>query len=103
MKYSEAYVTVESEARAAQRGVFAALNEPPWAFRARRWDGAVESAEADKRRDCPIKGNISRSGERIYHMPWQASYARTTVNEKEGERWFCNEGEAERAGWRRAR
>jgi endonuclease YncB( thermonuclease family) len=103
VKYSDAYVSIEAEARVARRGVFAAVNEPPWDFRAKKWGGAVTSAEADRQRDCPIKGNVTRSGERIYHMPWQSSYARTTVNEKEGERWFCNEGEAERAGWRRAR
>ncbi|WP_046866739.1 thermonuclease family protein [Microvirga massiliensis] len=103
VKYSDAYVTVEAEARKAGRGVFAVDNEPPWAFRAKKWEGATESAEADRQRKCPIKGNISRTGVRIYHLPWQASYARTTVNEKAGERWFCDEAEAERAGWRRAR
>lgn len=102
VKYSDAYVTVEAEAKTARRGVFAARNEPPWVFRSHRWDSATKSAEADVQRDCPIKGNISRSGERIYHMPWQSSYEHTSINERQGERWFCNEGEAERAGWRRA-
>jgi endonuclease YncB( thermonuclease family) len=103
VKYSDAYVSVEAEARSTRRGVFATDNQPPWEFRAKRWEGAVESAEADKRRACPIKGNISRSGERIYHLPWQAGYGRTRIDERQGERWFCDEGEAERAGWRRAR
>ena len=35
-----------------------------------------------------IKGNISSSGERIYHAP---------------ERWFCTEQEAIAAGWRKAK
>jgi len=36
-------------------------------------------------------------------MPWQNTYEKTSINEAKGERWFCDEGEAERAGWRRAR
>jgi hypothetical protein len=103
VKYSSTYVSVEAEAKLARRGVFASENEPPWEFRAHRWDDATRTAEADKQRECPIKGNISRSGERIYHMPWQSTYEHTTVNARQGERWFCDEGEAERAGWRRAR
>ncbi len=62
-----------------------------------------QPSQADRARACPIKGNISRSGSRIYHLPWQASYARTKIDERAGERWFCDQGEAERAGWRRAR
>jgi endonuclease YncB( thermonuclease family) len=103
VKYSSTYVSVEAEARLARRGVFATENERPWDFRAHRWDDATRPAEADKRRECPIKGNIARSGERIYHMPWQSSYEHTSIDERQGERWFCDEGEAERAGWRRAR
>lgn len=103
VRYSSAYVGVEQEAKSARRGVFAADNAPPWEFRADSWSGATRTTEADGARKCPIKGNISRSGERIYHMPWQRSYERAGINERQGERWFCDEGEAERAGWRKAR
>jgi len=48
------------------------------------------------------KAQRSAKGERIYHMPWQHDYARVKINASKGERWFCDEGEAERAGWRRA-
>jgi hypothetical protein len=75
---------------------------PPWEFRAQKWQGAQETAESDRTPDCPIKGNLSAKGERIYHLPWQHDYARVKINGAKGERWFCNEGEAERAGWRRA-
>jgi hypothetical protein len=51
--------------------------------------------------DCRIKGNVSNSG-RIYHLPGSGSYARTTIDESEGERWFCTPEEAEAAGWRAA-
>jgi endonuclease YncB( thermonuclease family) len=103
VRYSDAYISTEAEAKAARRGVFATRNEPPWEFRTHRWEGAIQSAEADKQRRCPIKGNVSRSGERIFHLPWQATYDRVRIDERSGERWFCDEGEAERAGWRRAR
>lgn len=51
---------------------------------------------------CLIKGNISSSGDKIYHMPRCASYNRTEIKEEDGERWFCTEEEAVTAGWRKA-
>lgn len=51
---------------------------------------------------CLIKGNISSSGDKIYHMSGCASYNRTEINEDDGERWFCSEEEAIAAGWRKA-
>lgn len=56
----------------------------------------------DQRTGCAIKGNISRSGA-IYHMPGQRAYAVTTIDPDRGERWFCHEADAVRAGWRPAR
>ncbi len=53
--------------------------------------------------DCRIKGNISRSGERIYHVPGDRWYGKTIINPLKGERWFCSEGEASAAGWRRSK
>jgi hypothetical protein len=52
---------------------------------------------------CDIKGNISvKSGERIYHVPGQEFYSSAKISRQYGERWFCTEGEARAAGWRRA-
>lgn len=102
VRYSDAYTPAEAAARAARKGVLAAQNLPPWEFHAQRWEGATQTADADRQRRCPVKGNISRSGERIYHLPWQSTYARAKINERAGERWFRDEGEAEPAGWRRA-
>ena len=53
--------------------------------------------------DCTIKGNISMSGERIYHVPGQRYYAATRINPAYGERWFCSEEEARAAGWRKSK
>jgi len=53
---------------------------------------------------CDIKGNVSiNSGERIYHVPGQTYYDDTIINSQYGERWFCSEAEARKAGWRRSR
>ncbi|MFN4204682.1 MAG: hypothetical protein ACK4GM_16730, partial [Tabrizicola sp.] len=64
--------------------------------------GLVKSVAAAS--NCDIKGNISiETGERIYHVPGQPDYGRTKISPRYGERWFCSEDEARRAGWRRAR
>ncbi|MDH5564027.1 MAG: hypothetical protein OEY91_10445 [Nitrospirota bacterium] len=53
-------------------------------------------------RMCDIKGNISRNGERIYHVPGGKWYEKTHINPIGGERWFCSEPEARAKGWRRS-
>lgn len=53
--------------------------------------------------ECNIKGNISNSGEKIYHYPGCASYTRTKIDESKGERWFCTKEEAVAAEWREAK
>jgi hypothetical protein len=58
---------------------------------------------SDTSENCDIKGNISSSGEKIYHSPGCASYSRTVIDTSAGERWFCSESEAESAGWRKAK
>ncbi|MEH0074815.1 thermonuclease family protein [Pannonibacter sp. Pt2] len=106
VRYSSSYVAEETRARAGKAGIFAGTAEAPWDFRAAKWQNASAErhvqASADAQKECPIKGNISKNG-RIYHMPWSASYARTSITESTGERWFCSEAEAIAAGWRAPR
>jgi endonuclease YncB( thermonuclease family) len=97
VRFSQDYVDVERQARDARRGVFAAANTPPWDFRSGAW-----ASSPAPRADCPIKGNVSRSGERIYHMPWQRDYRRIKMEGDPDKRWFCDEAEAIAAGWRKA-
>jgi hypothetical protein len=53
---------------------------------------------------CNVKGNISReTRERIYHVPGQKYYSQTRLNFFKGERWFCSEGAAIAAGWRKSK
>lgn len=65
--------------------------------------GGLRNATASDASLCRIKGNVSESGERIYHVPGGAFYGRTHVNAARGERWFCTESEARAAGWRRSK
>ena len=57
----------------------------------------------EERPRCSIKGNISKSGEKIYHMPGQQYYDKTKIDPSKGERWFCTEEEAQAAGWRKSK
>ena len=52
---------------------------------------------------CRIKGNISSSGEKIYHVPGGKYYSRTKINETKGEKWFCSEQKALSLGWRKSK
>ena len=98
VEYSSDYAAGEAAAQTDGRGVWQATAQAPWDYRADRWSRAVEAAPGG----CPIKGNISAKDERIYHTPWSPWYGRTRITEAKGERWFCDEAEAQAAGWRAA-
>ena len=102
--HSQGYEAMERAAIRARAGSFRGVVPEPTGFCLPR-EGAqaapVQRAAASG--SCPIKGNISRAGERIYHVPGQANYDRTRIDTRAGERWFCSEAEARAAGWRRAR
>src|SRR6056297_357758 len=101
-KYSMAYDLDEKRAVIAGRGLHAHRFDRPAEHRkAVREERAADNAAPNP--DCAIKGNISRSGKRIHHLPGQADYDRTVIRPEQGERWFCSEAEARAAGWRRAR
>lgn len=101
-RYALDYVAQEERARRARRGLWrrdGAQTQDPAAFRAA---GRSDSPGQPVPAGCAIKGNISASG-RIYHLPGQRDYEQTRIDPARGERWFCSEGEARAAGWRRAR
>ncbi|MCW2243167.1 thermonuclease family protein [Azospirillum canadense] len=113
-QYSQDYVAPEAEARAEQAGIWAGTFQMPWDYRRDKRGGAPPAASALQEQppapqpavpiggECLIKGNISASGARIYHVPGAAFYDRTQIDTRKGERWFCSEVEAQNAGWRRA-
>ena len=99
-KYSSDYINAEIAAKAEQVGIWKSDFVEPWYWR--RGKRLIVPSSHD-RKNCKIKGNISRSGVRIYHMPGGTYYGRTRIAESKGERWFCSEKEAIEAGWRKSK
>ena len=99
VKYGDDYAALERTAAAQDRGLHAVRMQMPEAFRRAQRSTPAQEINAN----CPIKGNISAKGARIYHMPGQEFYTRTRIDPAKGERWFCSETEARAAGWRKAR
>lgn len=95
-KYSLDYISAESRARAARRGLWAVGLLRPEAYRQsqRGPDPAPPSSQ------CRIKGNIAASSARIYHLPGSRTYADVRIDQNKGERWFCSAEQARMAGWR---
>ena len=99
-KYSRDYLSQESAAKSGRRGVWKGEFVMP-----SRWHRGerLQTAARSDSGACQIKGNISRSGKRIYHVPGGQWYERTRIDTSKGERWFCSDAEARAAGWRRAK
>ena len=102
-RYARDYIAHEDAARARRIGVWQGRFDAPWDWRRLRRDGDSIAPAPRRSSDCVIKGNISSSGERIYHVPGGAHYEQTRISERRGERWFCSETAAEASGWRRSR
>ena len=107
-RYSTQYVAEETVAKAAKRGIWRGDVVAPWEWRkGKRLAGTQKSGHTAASRQgsgrCTIKGNVGKSGTRIYHVPGGRFYDRTRINASKGERWFCTEAEARAAGWRRSR
>ena len=97
-RYSMDYDLDEKSAAIREAGLHSGRVQAPAQYRRTRAVGRVPPD-----RGCKIKGNISGSGARIYHIPGQQDYERTGIREDKGERWFCSAEEAESAGWHAAR
>jgi endonuclease YncB( thermonuclease family) len=98
----------EKSAKASKLGVWQGEFQKPWEWRAAQRESSAAAVAGPVtsnagRSACNIKGNISKKGERIYHVPGQKYYSETRITESKGERWFCSENEAQQAGWRRSR
>lgn len=101
------YSAEQTAARRDGKGMWRGEFTMPWDFRAGSRNSVptpiAPLVSSDGDAECKIKGNISTSGERIYHIPGQMHYDRTRISSSRGERWFCSEAEARAAGWRRAK
>lgn len=103
--YAPDYVADEVRAKAARVGIWDSTFELPADYR-RQNEERTASAQAPVRQPrasashsqgCTIKGNHSRRGDWIYHLPGMPYY-----NQTRAEAMFCSEAEAQAAGYRRA-
>ncbi len=91
-RYLDDFERAEQQAKDAGIGIWEYENySTDRGFNADAFGGASTS---DTPGDCQIKGNINRSGKKIYHMPGESSYEQTNP-----EQWFCTEQEAQQAGF----
>ncbi len=108
-RYSNgAFSKEQAAAKADKLGIWQGSFQTPWEWRAAQRNKpetapATVVTTSSSSGACDIKGNVSRKGERIYHVPGQKYYAKTRISMSKGERWFCSEQEARAAGWRRSR
>ena len=51
---------------------------------------------------CNIKGNVSRKDGGIYSFPGCSGYTNTIIDKYLGDRWFCSEAKAKKAGFRKS-
>ena len=100
MEHPLEYRELEASAKSAKRGIWKVPNTPTAKdYRDTRWKEALAKAPEGK----PIKGNINKRGECIYHVPWSPSYPNTRMDKGRGERWFADENQAIEAGCRASR
>jgi len=100
VKYQERFRQAEAEARQNNRGLWANCTDGT------NQQSAVSSQSTSFEsgsNGCTIKGNISSSGEKIYHLPGQRYYDKTQIDISRGENWFCSEDEAISAGFRKSK
>lgn len=94
IEYQEQFRQAEQEARENNRGLWGTCPS-------KENQSLLNQSVTDS--GCNIKGNISSSGEKIYHTPGQKYYDKTVIDESKGERWFCTEEEALNSGWRKSK
>ncbi len=102
-KYGWDYDLDEKAAAVSRRGLHSTEVIAPDIYRARGREARAKWSLVAAPKGCVIKGNISKRGERIYHLPGQNWYNVTTIRADRGERWFCTQSEARMAGWRAAK
>lgn len=100
VKYQDKFVNSEKEARGNNRGLWAACSQDSNSQSSFVHQTTNNQPNSDS---CLIKGNISSSGEKIYHMPGQRYYNQTVIDESKGEKWFCTEDDAISAGFRKSK
>ncbi|MCW0411076.1 hypothetical protein NB709_000952 [Xanthomonas sacchari] len=106
LQYATAFIADEANAKQQRRNLWQGPFQMPADYRRSKRDQAARQAQgaAPPAPDgCRMKGNISRQGKKIYHVPGQRDYERTSIDLSRGERMFCSAEEAIRAGWQPAK
>jgi endonuclease YncB( thermonuclease family) len=102
--YSDAYAADEARAKMNRLGIWGSTFDLPQTYRLARQakpetrqQASQASAATTPPGQCVIKGNRSRRGDWIYHLPGMPYYDATRAEEM-----FCSEADARAAGYRRA-
>jgi len=106
VKYQDQFRQAEQEARVAKRGLWGSCsaNTGTSSFSSQPAATVAPAPTTEpETSQCTIKGNISSSDEKIYHVPGCGSYNKTVIDTSAGEKYFCSEAEAVAAGWRKAK
>ncbi len=99
-QYSSDFIPEEMEAKKKKVGIWSGAFVEPWKWRK---GSRLTSEGVSMPEGCLIKGNISSTGEKIYHVPGGQYYGRTKITQTKGEKWFCSEKEAISLGWRKSK
>ena len=92
------YRLAEEKAKEARLGLWSTGSEAPaeWRTRMAKSSGARTPADG-----CVIAGKLPGGGKKIYYGPLDPDYGDQAADPAAGERWFCSEEDARKAGWRR--
>ena len=99
-RFSNDYVRQEKKAAKEKAGIWSGWFVKPWDWRRGR---RLTRERVFEENVCAIKGNITRGGKRIYHIPGGKYYGPARIDPPIGERYFCTEAEARAAGWRKSK
>jgi len=91
-----------TKAKAPTRNTRSVLNGKSSSSKAVKSSSSAKAKPAVASVDCTIKGNISATKEKIYHVIGCPNYNQTIIDSSKGESMFCSESEAKAAGWRKA-
>lgn len=105
-QYATAFVADESMAQQQKRNIWSGSFQVPSDFRRAKRASSVKASASEPplvTPGCKVKGNISSKGKKIFHVPGQRDYERTSITPARGERMFCTPRQALEAGWQPAK
>jgi micrococcal nuclease len=92
-KYVDDFREIQRDAQLREKGIWSIEN-----YTTKDGFQPEEKRSESFSDECKIKGNLSSSGDKIYHIPGGAYYDVT-----EAEKYFCSEEEAKEAGFRKSK